>query len=539
MGFKKILNIAKKIFLVVAVYFIVISLFVYFINKDKPKITQDPIKKNREEIYKVINDPILNKTNEGKLTIAIYRTMLCGMIGEACTDNPEDGEKNFNHSLFGFISNLIVLPYANPPASGVYWAYSGLQNAGFIPKTYAAEGIGFAAIRPLMAVWKEFRNISYMLLVLVLIAIGFMIMFRMKLNPQTIISIENALPKIVAISILITFSFPIGGFMIDLMYIIIAIIASVIIQAGGQNLSLDDALNPSFTRIFSFLWGGNFFNIFRIPVELFHLFEYLGIIVGIIISWLFGAFVVFPLLAPITAHIKGAAPRLEAQPVGIGASFDLLRTALGSTVAWITAFLSTIVGGPIILFILLGLVIALTIIFLFLRIIFLLLGSYIKIIILILFSPLIILFGSLPSSPFNFESWFKNLLGELLTFPLTIALFMIGGIITQVTKTSSALFTPPFLFSLNQNALNFLIGAALMFLTPDLVKTFKQVILPKPLPLPEIGPTLFFTGGKTAIDVGIGEISKWGAVGSYFGPAQKILSKIGFSFNKGQEPKKS
>ena len=227
-GFKKIFSIAKKVILVVTVFFVVISLFMYFINRDKPRLTYDPIKKNREEIYKVINDKKLQKTKEGRISIALYRTSLCGIMGEGCTNNPKDGDKNFQNSMVGFMTNLIVLPYANPPASGLYWAYSGLQNSGFIPKTYAAEGIGFGALKPFINLWKIFRDLSYMLLVLVLIAIGFMIMFRMKLNPQTVISIESALPKIVLSLLLITFSFPIAGFLIDLMYVIIAIIIGVL-----------------------------------------------------------------------------------------------------------------------------------------------------------------------------------------------------------------------------------------------------------------------------------------------------------------------
>ena len=180
---KPVLSFLKKAFLVIAVYFIVISLFSHFIGKDKVALSSnksDPITKNRTEIYKVINDKKLSKTNEGKLTISLYRGVMCKMIGEACTNNPIDGDKNYHKSFFGFVTNLIVMPYANPPASGVKWAYDGLQNAGFVPKTLAAEGIGFAAIKPFSNLWKIFRDLSYMLLVIVLIAIGFMIMFRTK-----------------------------------------------------------------------------------------------------------------------------------------------------------------------------------------------------------------------------------------------------------------------------------------------------------------------------------------------------------------------
>jgi hypothetical protein len=54
--FKKTLLLLRKLFLVVAVYVSVVSLLFYFINKDKPKISYDPIQKNRENIYKVLSD---------------------------------------------------------------------------------------------------------------------------------------------------------------------------------------------------------------------------------------------------------------------------------------------------------------------------------------------------------------------------------------------------------------------------------------------------------------------------------------------------
>src|SRR3990167_1644796 len=304
-GLKKLINIGKKIFLVIVVYFIIISLFIHFINKDKPKITQDPVKKNRVEIYKVLNDPKLKKTKEGKLTIALYRLTMCGLVGEACTNNPSDGDKNFNKSTFGFLSKLIILPYTNPPASGVWWAYNGLQDAGFIPKTYAAEGIGFGAIKPFAKIWNAFRNVAYLVIVLVLITIGFMIMFSMKLNPQTVISVENSLPKIVISLILITFSFAIAGFLIDLMYIAIILIVSIIGPAGGLNQTQVFAQQRNYLQagpgtVMNALAGANDFLrlIWDLPNALLGIIPQIGTVVRII-GVILGAYLLFPWLKTI------------------------------------------------------------------------------------------------------------------------------------------------------------------------------------------------------------------------------------------------
>ena len=86
-GLKKFLSTAKKIFIVIAVFVSVITLFSYFISKDKTALKPevDPIKKNRAEIYKIINDKELNSTQQGKLTVSLYRFSICKMIGEACS----------------------------------------------------------------------------------------------------------------------------------------------------------------------------------------------------------------------------------------------------------------------------------------------------------------------------------------------------------------------------------------------------------------------------------------------------------------------
>jgi hypothetical protein len=494
LGFKKILSFLKKAFIVLAVYFIVISLFLHFINKDKPKVTFNPVEKNRQEIYKVINDPKLKNTKEGQITIALYRGMLCGLIGEACTDNPKDGEKNFNHSLFGFMTNLIVLPYANPPASGVYWAYSGLQNAGFVPKTYAAEGIGFAAIKPFMSIWKVFRDISYMLLVLVLIAIGFMIMFRTKINPQTVISVENSLPKIVVALLLITFSFPIAGFLIDLMYVVILIAISVLsnLNIGNLTSTNQSKLFLDYTNNgFSQLWpqginliqlGDGLLNVLGTTLKRW-LYATIGFILGIIFS---NAFMNLNFMKSLSewASFEGVNIGTAVVNIGVGKFF-------AGIIRIIFFIIISFIFSPIALPFLISLCVVFTIIFLMFRIFFILLTSYIKIIFYIILSPLLLILEAVPGKN-SFSSWFKNLLGEIFTFPLVIIIFLIGYALTQ-QSTNKGVWTPPFLYSIDPSLFPTFIGLGIVLITPDLIKLFKESIGAKGMGV-EIGLGTFFGG---------------------------------------------
>lgn len=98
-----------------------------------------------------------------------------------------------------------------------------------------AESYGFTGLTWLQKFWKGFRDMSYALLVLIIIVFAFMIMFRVKISPQLVISIQSALPKVVIALILITFSYAIAGFAIDLMYVVSGLFALLLKMAGFSN----------------------------------------------------------------------------------------------------------------------------------------------------------------------------------------------------------------------------------------------------------------------------------------------------------------
>ncbi|OGK23973.1 hypothetical protein A2954_07400 [Candidatus Roizmanbacteria bacterium RIFCSPLOWO2_01_FULL_37_12] len=546
-GLKKILSALKKIFIVVTVFFAVISLFMYFINQDKQKLNMskvDPVKKNREEIYKVIKDPEMNKTKEGKLAIAVYRTMMCTMVGESCTDNPADGDKRFQSSIFGYMSKLLAMPYSRAPASGISWVYNGLADSGFITKSFAAQGIGFAAISPLQPIWKIFRDVSYVFLVLVLVAIGFMIMFRMKINPQTVISVENALPKIIISLLLITFSFPIAGFLIDLMYVIIALSISILVPASAVKMDLAKTQNTFLTATPAVLIdqlfpinkqsltigpltiGGSLMDIIQanglgqIWFGLVGLMDVGKTFYRILPNLLQGLFFI---LSGVGSYIT--TNHLVTYLASDGGPISLLKD-VGVTAATFGLQVGKIFSGPggfiifIFLFIflsffavplLIGLLVWFTILFLFFRIFFLLLSTYIKIILFIIFAPILLIFHAIPGRD-TFGWWFKNLFGEIITFPLVAIIILTGNIIINNISLSGGknFWAPPFLYGLNQNAFSFLIGLGIILLIPELVKLVKELMGIKPLPI-SIGLGTFFAGAGA---VGGGTLGLAGQYGS-------------------------
>ena len=91
------------------------------------------------------------------------------------------------------------------------------RDSIIVPKeAYAAtpEEVFFGAT--ILGLWKQLRNLSYVFFVLMLVIFGFMVMFRYKIDPQTVITVQAALPRIVINLLLITFSFPIGALALKL-----------------------------------------------------------------------------------------------------------------------------------------------------------------------------------------------------------------------------------------------------------------------------------------------------------------------------------
>ena len=512
-GLKKIFNLVKKVLLVVIVFFTVISLFVYFIKKDKPQLTYDPVKKNREEIYKFVNDPKLKSTKEGRVTIAFYRLMACTFIGEACSNNPQEGDKNFNNSLFGFMGNLIVLPYSNPPASGIYWAYSGLQNAGFISESYAAEGVGFGAIKPFIKIWSVFRNLAFILIVLILISIGFMIMFRMKINPQTVISVENSLPKIAIALLLITFSYAIAGFLIDIMYIVILKIISTLstinfdqyTPANAFNL-INEYVGAGSSKLFPVKYNlintGNYL-LSILPLSLGRTLKFIGGYLAAfgIAHWIGNKF-------DINRAFKGFSD-IGFQAATFGLQIGDLPDFIGLLFYWVLTFT---VLMPLALPLVIGILVGLTILFLFFRIFFLLLTNYIQILLLILFAPVILLFEAIPGRN-TFAWWFKNLLANLLVFPLVILIILTSDIIIKINAQvgTNQFWAPPFLYPLNQEAITILIGIGIYLLIPDLVKMVKELLGVKGVPV-SFGLGTFFSGVSTPVGGAMGFAGGFGSI---------------------------
>ncbi len=127
--------------------------------------------------------------------------------------------KDLQRGLLGMTFDMNEGLYANYPTFDVpehlaqQWVpgYSDQTN-----KLYADSGYNELSKTGIDVIWTRVLNISYVVFVLIMIAAGFMIMFRNKLGGQTIVTLGNVLPRVIISLIIATFSFAIAGLIIDL-----------------------------------------------------------------------------------------------------------------------------------------------------------------------------------------------------------------------------------------------------------------------------------------------------------------------------------
>ena len=501
----------SQIFIMFAVCMVIInvSLGLMFENNSQKTARVDPVLESRKQIYKEVNNPEYQKTKNGRAMVAIYRLGMCGILGEACTKNPSDGDKNFTHSFFGLIASGLTFPYANPPASGVEWVRSGLQNAGFVPNSYATDGIGFSSLKPLTEIWVMFRNIAFTLIVLFIVIVGFMIMFRFKINPQTIVTLSNALPRLVITLLMISFSFAIGGFLIDLMYIVtifgVKVVGTTLLPQDTQKMFIDSVTTGGTGRLFDLIfWNGETFKLGGA------LFSMMPPIINQMVRLIAVAGVMFIIRSgnnPIGDYMLGG-------KAGNIATFDGVAGSLIALAAWI------IIPGLVFLFlplILSLLILLFTGLLVFFRILFMLFAAYLRIVISIIFAPIILLAEILPGRN-AFSKWFKTLVADLLLFPLTLILITLSSAILAMNNNFQNIWQPPFLYTgVNQSAFNVLVAIGMLFMIPDIGKLVREFMGVKGSPL-KFGFATFFAGGVAMSGGAMGGLGKFSQIKYTMGP---------------------
>ena len=343
-----------------------------------------------------------------------------------------------------FVNRAIASTFDSPLSTNAYIAE---VSKGFDPAspTYAQQdginGSGVGIIRPVLQIWLVLRNFAYLLFILIFLAIGFMIMFRQKLNPQTVITVQSALPGLVIGLVLVTFSYFISALIIDLTYVGMWVVASVFTQAGA-NLVGDITKVVQEGNIFS-LWGS-----FTLGGE-----NKSALTNEVLEPMIQG-----------TQVMMGIDPAIISQPLSIGSPFGVTAAKLlGITIGGIAGIIASAV-------IMIALFIQLA------RLLWSLVTSYITILVVVVLSPMIIMWSSIPGKSKTMEFWWRNILGNVLVFPAVFAGFLFAGLFLANTNPNDFKTTLPFFGGLPVGILKTLIGYGILLGTPAIPGMIKSMV---------------------------------------------------------------
>lgn len=286
--------------------------------------------------------------------------------------NSSSGASNMSGGTITGLAYLTGSFVGFRPASGIGYIQEKARALHIISSVNAQQtGVGFSTLSPVQTLWSAVRNISYALMVVVVIVMAFMIMFRTKISPQTVITVQSALPKIVIAIILITFSYAIAGFLVDLMYVVVGAFAAMINISGTTGSGAISSSSPA-----------------DLFVQLTSVNGLVSISIGIAI---------FALILAVGGVYLGAAviPTTLVLPIlGTGATL----------------------GGSIVL-----IIFAIFLLFILFRLFILMVRTAAETVLLIVIGPILILTETLGGG--GFGGWIRRVLGNLAVYP-TVAIMI-------------------------------------------------------------------------------------------------------------------
>ncbi len=322
---------------------------------------------------------------------------------------PVLSQVDLSGGALGATSSLIGALYSNPPIRTADYLASVGQGLGVV-KTANAQvtGSGAAVLQPILALWQVSRNIAYLIMIIIFIVIGLMVMFRNRINPQTVITAQAALPGLVIGLILITFSYFLAGLIADTAFLGTNLVGSYFSAVKGkpdegQNLA-ELISHDSVVSIFS-----KFVGIARkedITSALDSIWDHLD---GSVTAWLrvIAGAIAFQYTFQ-TASIAQLIP-------GIGAGIQAGLATLGAASA--AAVPTQVIGLA------LSFVAMLILLYSMFRLLLRLINSFLTIIFLTISAPFQFLFASLPGRQSIATGWILSMLGNVLVFPAVLGVF--------------------------------------------------------------------------------------------------------------------
>ncbi|MGI6443776.1 MAG: hypothetical protein ACOX06_02100 [Candidatus Dojkabacteria bacterium] len=243
---KKTLNILLFIILLFA-----FSPFAIFAQEEEEAEESEKIDKNivymeSVELSDTLSENETKAENVERGSMKTIAGMSLSLFMSACPDcfEGELPEELEGRGLTNIVDGQIAKLFNNQPRVDLvaHLADEWVPGYKHVGDSVYAGGFGDLENTKIAGLWTKTRNIAYLGYVIIMIIVGFMIMFRNKIGGQVMVTVSNSIPRIVVSLILVTFSFGIIGLIIDFGGVVRSIIDSI--YFGGE--SGIDVHNPFF-----------------------------------------------------------------------------------------------------------------------------------------------------------------------------------------------------------------------------------------------------------------------------------------------------
>lgn len=342
---------------------------------------------------------------------------------------PVLSQVNLSGGALGATTSIIGALYANPPIrTSQYLATLG-EQIGVVKPAHAQGVIGSGAqvLDPISKLWQVSRNISYVAMIIVFLIIGLMVLFRNRINPQTVITAQAALPGLVIGLILITFSYFLAALISDMAFVGTNVVGYYFAAAQGPTALAD----TDRTNLVNHISDKNVLNIFG-PLTGIVGHDDVSAFLNTFMSQLPGntqatlrtivGFLVAQFFAPLAGGAGGIATAL-----GTAASKgSIWGIVLGTVVPLATTLLTGITGAGAPSFTLgwaLGFIATLALIYAMIRLLLRLVSAFLTIIFLTISAPFQFMAAALPGRQGIATGWILNMLANILIFPAVLAVF--------------------------------------------------------------------------------------------------------------------
>ncbi|HWY79724.1 MAG TPA: hypothetical protein VNW29_05180 [Candidatus Sulfotelmatobacter sp.] len=369
--------------------------------------------------------------------------------------------------MAGYISSLYI-----PAVSTSDYTDYLASNFGIVKHAYAAGpancaantfGYGFCGLSPIFTLWTGMRDLAYTLLIILFVVIGIGVMLRFHVDPRTVMTLQNQIPRVIIAIALITFSYAIAGAMIDMMWTVTYAGINFISQSSTSKITLCPNTKPlplsqgveqrlidtplSFVNtIFRYDPGCKDTN-----NGLFTLSQKVSTSLGDLVQQ-----VVSDVL-----NLQGNGCGFTLNPLTIAGC--IATSAFGKAMLWLD---EQIISLVILIILLVSLF----------RLWFQLIKTYLTFIIFVILGPVWIVLGLIPGRPMGFEKWLRIIFTNLAIFPLVAFILVFARVIVDAVPKldPQTVFIPPLVGNPNISTFASFMGLGAILIAPSIPDLIRE-----------------------------------------------------------------